>query len=79
MPINTKFTLDETPYYEAICFPNGDRALFLVHSGHGLHSDTMRLAKKVVELLNQVDVKEQLVICPYHLNVDPRNLSKATE
>lgn len=73
--MNTKFTLDETPYYEAICFPNGHRALFLVHDGHGLHSDVVRVAKLCVELLNQVDVKEQLKICPYHLNVDPRNIT----
>lgn len=74
--MNTKFTFNETPYEEAICFPNGHRALFLVHSGHGLHSDTVRLARLVVDLLNGVDVKKQLEICPYHLNVDPRKLSK---
>lgn len=74
--MNTKFTFDETPYYEAICFPNGQRAFFLAHGGHGMHSDTMRLARAVVDMLNQMDPKKQLEICPYHLNVDPRNLSK---
>jgi len=74
--MNTKFTLNETPYEEAICFPNGHRALFLAHSGHGMHSDTMRLAKVVVDLLNSLPVKQQLDICPYHLNVDPRRITK---
>ncbi len=74
--MNTKFTLNETAYEEAICFPNGHRAFFLAHSGHGMHSDTVRLAKIVVELLNQLPVKQQLEICPYHLNVDVRKLDK---
>jgi len=74
--MNTKFTLDNTPYYEAILFPNGHRAFFMVHDGHGLHSDTVRLAEKIIELLNALDPKEQLKICPYHLNIDPRKLEK---
>lgn len=75
--MNTKFTLDETPYYEAILFPNGDRAFFLVHSGHGMHSDVMRLAKEVVSLLNEhVTPARQLEVCPYSLPVDPRNLTR---
>lgn len=74
--MNTKFTYDDTPYYESILFPNGERIMMLAHSGHGMHSDTVRVAKKVVELLNQLPVKDQLVLCPYHLNVDPRRLSK---
>lgn len=52
------FTKDDTPYYEAILFPDRTRAFFLVESGHGMPARTSRLADKVIELLNALPDEE---------------------
>jgi serine/threonine protein phosphatase PrpC len=65
------FTLDHKIYEEAICFPSGQRAFFLVPDGHGLHADTIRLAQLVVELLNQQPPEKLRTICPKHFFLPP--------
>ncbi len=67
------FTLDPKIYEEAICFPDGQRASFLVPDGHGLHVDTLRLAALVVELLNQQPPEKLHLICPSHLQQQPHD------
>lgn len=52
------FSKDDTPYSEAILYPDGTRAFFLVESGLGMPAKTSRLADKVIELLNALPEKE---------------------
>jgi hypothetical protein len=53
-----KFKKDNTAYSEAILYPDGTRAFFLVETGHGIPAKTSRLADKVIELLNAVPEDE---------------------
>lgn len=52
------FKIDDTLHYEAILHPDGTRAFFLVTSGFGMPTKTVRLAEKVVEMLNSLPQEE---------------------
>lgn len=52
------FSKDNTPYHEAILYPDGSRLFFLAESGIGMPAKTSRLADKVIQLLNAIPTDE---------------------
>lgn len=53
-----EFSYDDSVNYEAILYPDGTRAFFLVPSGFGMPSKTIKLANHVINHLNSLSPEE---------------------